>query len=51
MEEIVLKSSYNKDRENEKLKAIVVSLLEEVNFYKNELALCNEEGSFKLLYE
>jgi hypothetical protein len=36
MEEIVLRSSYNKDRENEKLKAMVVNLLKEVNFYKND---------------
>ena len=44
MEEIVLRSSYNKDRENEKLKAMVVNLLKEVNFYKNELELCFEEN-------
>ena len=54
MEEIVLRSSYNKDRENEKLKAMVINLLKEVDFYKNELELCfeeNEKGSFKRLYE
>ena len=47
MEEIVLKSSYNKDRENEKLKAKVSNLLEEVNFFKNELELCKEQKNTK----
>ena len=51
MESVILRSTYNQGRENEKLKAIVVGLMDELKHTKNELELCLEEGAFKQLSE
>ena len=53
MESVILRSSIRPEREVEKLKAVVLILKKEVEFYRNELELCIEPSRrvFKRLNE